>query len=222
MYHYVEDKIFLKRAQTLCSTFVKELEELLRNEYDINSQIFLVGSGARNMVTQNSNETIDFDYNLNVLSCPDWNDGRYIKESVQKALNRIMRNHKLADVEDSTSSLTTKRIHFAGVPCIKFKMDVCIVTQDTDGLWERLIHQKTGFVCYDRYIWNQAPNSKGYQEKAKQIKSVPGWWDQKVRPLYLERKNLYLCRNDKNHPSFLCYIEVVHDVYNTMKQKHIL
>lgn len=222
MYHYIENKDFLKRAQSSCSLFVKELEEVLRDKYDINSQSFLVGSGARNMVTQNENESIDFDYNLNIISCPNWNDAKYIKESTRKAFNMVMRNHNLDNVEDSTSSLTSKLIHFTDTPNIKFKIDVCIVTKNVDGLWERLIHQKTGFLYLDTYIWNIAPNSKNYQEKAKTIKSIPGWWEPILRPKYLDKKNLYLRRNDNNHPSFICYMEAINDVYNTMKQKGLL
>ena len=92
MYYFVEDKQFLKRAQSDCSATIKELETLLRNNYDINSQAFLVGSGARNMITQNENEGIDFDYNLNILSCPDWDNAKSIKETVRIAFNKILRN----------------------------------------------------------------------------------------------------------------------------------
>lgn len=221
MYHFVEDKQFLKRAQSYCSTTIKELETLLRNNYDINSQAFLVGSGARNMITQNENEGIDFDYNLNILSCPDWDDAKSIKETVRIAFNKILRNQGLNDAEDSTSSVTTKPMCFKNAPEIEFKIDVCIVTINNAGEWERLIHEKTGNTYYDRYYWNIAPNSKGYQEKARMIKSVPGWWNE-VRAKYLDRKNLYLRKGDNNHPSFVCYIEAVNDIYNTMRQKRIL
>ena len=47
MYRYVEDKEFLRRAQNCCSDLMHELEDELR-ENGINSQFFLVGSGARN------------------------------------------------------------------------------------------------------------------------------------------------------------------------------
>lgn len=222
MYHYIEDKQFLKRAQSSCSKDMQTLEQILREEYDINSQFFLVGSGARNMITQNENGSVDFDYNLNILSCPDWYDEKYIKESVRKVFNKVMRMQGLADVEDSTSSLTTKLMSFNNGPDIEFRIDVCIVTKNNNGIWERLIHNKTGFSSYDSYTWNTAQNSKHYQEKAKQIKSVPGWWTDVLRPKYLERKNRYLRHQDRNHPSFICYIEVVNDVYNEMKQKRIL
>lgn len=149
-----------------------ELEDELR-ENGINSQFFLVGSGARNMVTQNEEEAIDFDYNLNIIACEDFHDCKAIKHEVILAFNRIMRKNGLEDVDDSTSSITTKKIHFRDDPDIDFSMDVCIVTLETDGNWLRLIHEKGINSYYDRFYWNTAPNSKKYVDKAKAIKSVP-------------------------------------------------
>jgi len=220
MYNYVEDKEFLKRAQNCCSDLMHELEDDLR-EKGINSQFFLVGSGARNMVTQNGDEAIDFDYNLNILSCEDFHDCKAIKHAVIVAFNRVMQRNGLADVDDSTSSITTKKIHFRDDPDIEFSMDVCIVTEETDGSWLRLIHEKGMNTYYDRYYWNIAPHSKHYAEKAKAIKSVPGGWE-KVRVLYLKTKNRYLTQNDHNHPSFVCYIEAINNVYNQMRSKHLI
>ncbi len=220
MYNYVEDKEFLKRAQNCCSDLMHELEDTLR-EKGINSQFFLVGSGARNMVTQNGDEAIDFDYNLNILSCEDFHDCKAIKHAVIVAFNRVMQRNGLADVDDSTSSITTKKIHFRDDPDIEFSMDVCIVTEETDGSWLRLIHEKGMNTYYDRYYWNIAPHSKHYAEKAKAIKSVPDGWE-KVRVLYLRTKNRYLTQNDHNHPSFVCYIETINNVYNQMRSKHLI
>ena len=213
MYHYVQDKDFLRRAQSASSRMLKKVEELLRKEYKINSQIFLVGSGARNMVTQNESESIDFDYNLNIISCPDWEKPRSIKESVRKTMNRIMTNEGLGTVNDSTSCLTTKTISFKDSPENKWSIDLCIVTKDPDGNWQRLIHEKTGFAQYDRYFWNTTPNSEDYSYKAAKIKECPGWWNE-VRNSYLRIKNHYLQRYDYNHPSFVCYIEAVNEIYN--------
>lgn len=220
MYHYVEDKEFLRRAQSTCSSIMQELEELLRDDYGINTQFFLVGSGARNMVTQNANEPIDFDYNLNVFGGFDY-DERELKETVRKAFNKVMQGHNLSDVEDSTSSLTTSSIYFTDDPDIEFSMDVCIVTKDSDGLWHRLKHEKTGYTYYDKYYWNKIPCSRYNYDKAKEIKNVPGWWEV-VRQHYLIIKNDYLTSNDHDHPSVVCYIQAVSDVYNQMRQKKLL
>lgn len=220
MYHYVEDKGFLKRAQKTCSGLMAELKDKLR-ENGVNSQFFLVGSGARNMVTQNEQEPIDFDYNLSIISCEDINDCKAIKELVREAFNKVLRNNGLNDCDDSTSSLTTKKIYFTDYSLAEFSIDVCIVTRDKNGNWFRLKHDKGYNSYYDKYYWNESSNSDKYSEKAKAIKSVPGWWEV-VRKHYLDIKNDYLKKNDYNHPSFVCYIQAVNDVYNQMRQKRIL
>lgn len=220
MYHYVDDKDFLRRAQSTCSSIMQELEALLRDDYGINTQFFLVGSGARNMVTQNANESIDYDYNLNVFDGFDY-DEKSLREDIRNAFNKVMRKHNLRDVKDSTRPLTTGSIHFTDTPDIEFSMDVCIVTKDNGGLWHRLKHEK-GRVSYeDRYYWNKIPNSKNCSDKAKTIKSVPGWWEV-VREHYLIIKNKYLTSNDHEHPSVVCYFQAVNDVYNEMRQKKII
>ena len=220
MYYYVEDKQFLRRAQRDSSSMLTELvEELRRN--GMNSQFFLVGSGGRNMVTQNENGPFDFDYNLNILSCPNWNDARGIKEAVRKCFNKVMKNSGLSDIEDSTSSLSTGTICFRDTPNKKFSIDLCIVTQNNNVEWERLIHEKTGYTYCDRYYWNIAPNSNKYKAKTKAIKEVPGLWDV-VRGQYLKIKNHYLTHNDYNHPSFIWYIEAVNNVYNHLRQRKII
>ncbi len=220
MFHYVEDKDFLKKAQGTCSEIMKELEDELRQEF-INTQFFLVGSGARNMVTQNEDGPIDFDYNLNILMCNDFTDCKALKELARKSFNKVLRKNGLSDCDDSTSSLTTKPIYFTDDHSYEFSMDICIVTKDTRGLWNRLKHEKGSNSYYDRYYWNEAPSSKNYSKKADTIKSVPGWWEV-VREHYLKIKNKYLTKNDYNHPSFVCYIEAINQVYNQMNQKGII
>ena len=84
MYHFVEDKEFLKRVQESCVTDLNQLTKLLLEE-GISSQFILVRSGARNMVTQNENGDIDLDYNLVIQKCSNINDCRAIKETVRKA-----------------------------------------------------------------------------------------------------------------------------------------
>ena len=79
------------------------------------------------------------------------------------------------------------------------------------GQTARLIHEKTGCVLDDRYYWNIAPYSAQIREKADFIKKSGQWAD--VREQYLRLKNMYLSRIDRSHPSFVCYIEAVNNVY---------
>lgn len=219
MYHYIEDKAYLKRAQTYCSELLTDLvQELL--DKNISTQFFLVGSGARNMVSQNENEPIDFDYNLYVQKCNDINNCQSIKETIRKTFNKVLKAHNLYDCDDSTSSLTTKSIYFKDRPKIQFSIDLCIVAQNEKGAWFRIIHEKTGYTSNDRYFWNEAPNSKNIKAKAYDIKDAGKW--QLVRDEYLELKNTYLQKNDYTHPSFICYIEAVNNIYNHLRQKHII
>lgn len=210
-YKFVEDKEFLARVQKSCNDDMKEIESILRNEYDIGCQYFLIGSGAKNMITEDSNGIIDLDYNINVYNGMNY-DGKRLKTAVIYAANQVMKKNGLEDVNDSTSSIETKRVHFKDDPDKReFKTDVAIVTMK-DGKWFRLIHDK-GLL--ERYYWVPAPNSSDYQIKAKEIKEVPGMWLE-VREEYLRLKNLYLHRNDHSHPSFVCYIEAVNNVYSRL------
>lgn len=213
MYEYVDDKQFLSRMRSLCGDIMQDLCHTLKEEYDIGSSFSLVGSGARNLILQNSNQPIDLDYNLEITRIDDWENCRNIKECVRKAFNIVLREYGLSDCQDSTSVLTTGKLHFSNGNDTGFSIDVCIVCEDTDGNYHRLIHEKTGFTCYDRYFWNQAPHSRGIKEKADYIKSNGKW--ALVREQYKKIKNKYLTSNDYNHSSFICYIEAINNVYNS-------
>ena len=217
MYHWVEDKDFLKRSYGLCADLVNQLVMNLKN-YDIVASANIVGSKSRNMVTQNENGKIDFDFNLLVEDAEDY-EARWLKETVQKAFNEVLSRNDLDDCDDSTSALTTKTIQFRKGNQTAFSIDVCIVKRDRYGL-HRLIHEKTGIVQYDRYYWNLVSHSNRLQEMEEALK--PDYW-QEVRDTYLDKKNMYLQRPwDHSHPSFVCYIEAVNEVYNNKKWQGLL
>ena len=215
MYHYLDDKEFVSKMRTLCGDIMQDLCHILKEDYDIGATFYLVGSGARNLIMQNNNEPVDLDYNLEIIRGEDFEDCRYIKECVRKAFNKALNLNDLNDCEDWTSSLTSKPIYFTDGNDTEFKIDVCITVRDEDDIYYRLIHKKTGFVSYDEYYWNIAPDSKKIKEKVKYLKSC-GKWDL-VRQQYERIKNMYLTYNDNNHPSFICYVEAVNNVYNSRK-----
>lgn len=212
MFDYVKDKEFLSHMRNLCGEIMQDFCHYLKEDYDIGAIFYLVGSGARNLVIQNASLPIDLDYNLEIVKCEDFEDCRAIKESARKSFNKALQEYSLGDCEDSTSSLTTGKIHFVKGNPTEFSMDVCIVCRDTEEHFHRLMHQKTGFTYWDRYYWNEAPHSARIREKAEYIKKRGKW--ELVRKQYLNIKNKYLQQNDHNHPSFICYIEAVNNVYN--------
>ena len=214
MYHYIEDKEFLKRMKSLCSNIVNQLVQSINNDSVMTVEAHLVGSGARNLITQNANEPIDLDYNLCVLNVLEisFNNGQAIKEYIRKHFNKVLNQNGWGDCQDSTSALTTEYRHFTKGNKTEFKIDLAIVRESRYDL-ERLIHSKTGIVSLDQWYWNQVRDSKGLSDKVNKIKSENLWLE--VRKKYLEKKNMYLRGADiKNHPSFNVYIETINEIYS--------
>lgn len=213
MYHYIQDKNFLKRMKGTCCDIVNQLVQSINNDSVMTVKACIVGSGAKNLITQNENEPIDLDYNLCIVSAKSINimDGYEIKEYVRKQFNKVLYSNGWNDCQDSTSAFTTEKRFFKKGNKTEFSIDVAITCRYNNS-WQRLIHQKTGFVNLDRYYWNEVQDSGKLEEKVRIIKSEKLW--NKVRRIYLEKKNFYLCRNDHDHPSFIVYVEAVNQIYN--------
>ena len=191
----------------------KKTCELLRTK-GISAQFSLVGSGARNMITRNGDGPYDLDYNLLIMKAEERyrNDLRLLKETVRNALNRAERREFFSDAQDSTSCLTAL-LHFKDTPNVEFSFDVAITTKNKNGNYMRLIHNKNVYALgLDQYTWNEVPNSHQVKDRADKLKRAGLW--QKVRDRYLEKKNMYLFRQDHNHPSFVVYVEAVNEVYS--------
>ena len=212
MYDFVKDKEFLKNLKRTCGDIINQLVQAINNDDAMTVEANLVGSGAKNLITQNANEPIDLDYNLVILECKDINDTQSIKEYVRKEFNKVLNLNKWGDCSDSTSCLTTKKRYFTQGNKTIFSIDLAIIAEGNDCSWYRLIHEKTGSIDLDRWFWNQAPNSEQLNDKVAWLKSS-GYWNE-VRDTYLKKKNMYLSRHDNNHPSFNCYIETVNEIYD--------
>lgn len=211
MYKFVEDKSYLKQTYGECADIVNQLKQELK-KYGIESQMNVVGSYKRNMVTQNGKGSIDFDFNLLIEEAQRFRE-RDLKETIREALNEVLRRNGWEDSDDSRTALTIRPKNYRKRK-IPFTVDICIVKRDFHGQLHRLKHMKTGFVATDQYFWNAAPYSSDLKMKEEALK--PDYW-QEVRDTYLDKKDMYLTRNDKEHPSFVCYIEAVNEVYN----KHV-
>lgn len=212
VYHYVKDKEYIKRTYRTCADIVNQLVQHLK-KYGIDSEMSLVGSGGRNMITQNEKEAIDFDFNLEIVKTEDFSiyDGKKLKETIRKAFDKVLKKNGWGDCQDSTSALTTEQRVWNEGNKTPFSIDVCIIWIDTYARVNRLIHQKTGITCMDQYYWNEARNSQSIWKREYYIKDNNCWSE--VRRVYLEKKNLYLSRNDNEKNSFICFIEAVNEVY---------
>lgn len=212
MYHWIEDKEFLGRMRRECSDVVNRLVQNINNENYLEVEMQMVSSGAKNLETQNANELIDLDYNINIIDINgNINDCQKIKEYVRKEFNKALKSKGWGDCHDSKSALTTEKRHFIKGNKTEFSIDVAIVCEAKDT-WYRLIHEKNGCVSTDRWYWNEGQNSRGLTDKVNWLKENNCW--NEVRETYPKKKNMYLSRGDKNHPSFNCYVETVNEVYD--------
>ncbi len=200
------------RYKSDCSAVLKNTCHLLKGK-GISAQFTLVGSGARGLVTRNGNGPFDLDYNLEIIKAPKeyWNDLRMLKDTVRVALDNSEGFQCFSESNDSTSCLTAI-LHFNDSPEFEFSFDVALTTRNEKGNLMRLIHNKNiwGFG-YDQYVWNEIPNSHNIKEKADILKKNNMWLD--VRERYLVKKNMYLSRNDHDHPSFIVYVETINELF---------
>ena len=217
MYHWIEDKEFLKEMKYSCSDIVNRLVQAINKEGKMKVRQYLVGSGAKDMILQNADEPVDLDYNLEIISCSEFNinDGNSIKMYIQRKFDEVLDRLDLGHCQDSSSVLSTHKFrlskkHGKGSYPIGISIDICITYVDS-GMLHRLIHGKHGMIQYDTFIWNEAGITSGLDNKVQWLKSRNHW--KEVEDTYLKKKNMYLTRNDYNHPSFVVYIESVNEVY---------
>ena len=213
MYHYIQDKDFRKRLKSTCSGIVNQLVQSINKGSVMTVKACLVGSGAKNLVTQNANNPVDLDYNICIIDTKsiNINNGREIKEYIRKEFNSVLKINNWGDCQDSTSVLTTEQRTFNQGCKTAFSIDIAITFENDLG-WHKLIHKNTGLTIYDRYYWNEIPDSRQLEDKVYAIKLYHLW--NEVRNTYLDKKNFYLQRNDRTHPSFIVYIESVNQIYN--------
>lgn len=169
--------------------------------------IRLIGSGDKRLVTQNSDESFDLDYNIilqkdkkGLLDNP-----RQIKNIFISSFDKVLRKYVngYAHTSDSTSVVTVKIIQNK---TIKFSFDVAIIVEGNDGYFYRLTNDKIS----GRYIWNRVKNSANYFEKYQKIKEK-GLFP-KFKQRYLDLKNMHLSKQD-GVKSFSIFLETLNEVY---------
>ena len=215
MYYYVTDKEYLKQTYSICADIVNQLVQELKH-YEIDAYMATVGSKKRGLITQNEKESIDYDFNLFIENADAFRADE-LKRRVMDAFNEVLNRNDWGDCQDSTSALTTEQRVLKKGNKTPFSIDVAIVKEDAWGTLHRLKHNKTGIVALDQWYWNMAPNSQKLWDMEDYLK--PAYW-QLVRDAYLDKKNMYLTRNDHDHPSFVCYIEAVNEVYAQVRRQN--
>ena len=208
MYEYVGWKL-VQRYDRKCRKILEELRQVLREEYGIDSQISLVGSGARSMVTRNGNGPFDLDYNLILQSYPkEFNhDLGRLKRVIRETLTSISRGVNFFRGEDSPAVITMLLASPASKAPV-FHADLAILSKNVDGDFQRLIHNKQ--LLSGGYTWNKLRDSNRVGRRAAMLRQQ-GYWAE-VRKVYLDHKNWYL-RSLHDRTSFQVYVETVNEVF---------
>ena len=195
----------VKELEAWCMDILHAVQDEVREYFTFD--IRLIGSVDKRLVTQNSDESFDLDYNIilqkdkkGLLDNP-----KQIKDIFVARFNKVLKQYVSGYTHacDSTSVITAKIIRNNQ---IEFSFDVAIIVEGDDGYFYRLTHDKrTG-----RYIWNQVKQSANYFERFIEIKDRGYWMDFKQR--YLELKNIHLRRQD-GIKSFSIFLETLNEFY---------
>ena len=208
MYSYVP-KNESRRFRIFCSDKLNQLKQDLKKKgYEID--FYLVGSGMKNLVTRNENESFDLDYNIEFLniSIPQLNP-QELKDYIMSFLNGITVENETVfrNCQDSTSAITSRLI-FDGK--LHFSFDVAILAKNKDGDFCRLIHNKK--AAENSYHWDKIPKSKKVYKRFEKLK-MDGHFNE-LRDTYLNKKNFYLIHNDHYHSSFTIFKETVNQMWS--------
>ena len=213
MYHYVPNSV-VKPWRSFSADKMNQVKQMLKAKYDLDSDFYLVGSGAKNLVTQNENEPFDLDWNIEIYNLAEpTKKAEWLKTTIMDFLNDILEDTPFRNCQDSTSVITSSWTKKEG---LQFSFDIAILVQNSKGNFCRMIHDK----LMNRYYWLEVPDSKALYDRMDELKEN-GWW-QEIRDTYLEKKNMYLRRNDrKNHPSFNVLVETINEVWNKANHQRL-
>lgn len=168
-----------------------------------------IGSESLNMVTEDLKSNVGYDFDVNIEVNDD--EGNYtaeeIKQIIMKGFNKYNRYFRYDYCEDSSRVLTIK---------VKDRVNSRIVHSCDFAIVYNLNNGKQKYIRFNkaqnRYVWEDQP--RGYYEQRKKIIKLKkyGYWE-KVRNLYLEKKN----NNFNNKKSRHLRAEAINEIYN----KHI-
>ena len=205
MYKFANQKD-VKALAKWCESIIKEVQQKVKDY--VTFSFNLIGSGAKKLVTQNGNEAFDLDYNIIIQKDKQQliDNPKKLKNIIRTAFDEVLKENVEGynGAKDSKSVIT---IIFSDGLKRTFSFDVAIYIEADNGYMYRIINdRKTG-----RYIWNQVPKSRNYEERIQAIREKGYWEDFKTR--YLELKNIHQSRCQKNK-SFSIFLETLNEFYD--------
>ena len=129
----------VKELEAWCMEILHAVQDEVRDYFTFD--IRLIGSGDKRLVTQNSDESFDLDYNIilqkdkkGLLDSP-----KQIKDIFVARFNKVLKQYVPGYTHacDSTSVITAKIIRNNK---IEFSFDVAIIVEGDDGYFYRLCY----------------------------------------------------------------------------------
>lgn len=111
MYHYIKDKEFLSKLHSTCADIVNQLVVEINKDSVMKVSAYLVGSGAKKLITQNGNQEVDLDYNLEIMKTA-LNNCRDIKNYIMDMFDVVLERKGWGNCQDSTSVISTEYREF--------------------------------------------------------------------------------------------------------------
>ena len=202
MYHFAKQSK-VKELNQWCLAVLHKIQEEIKEYFTFD--IRLIGSGEKRLVTQNSDEAFDLDYNIilqkdkkRLLDNPKLIKEKFVDLFYKELKYRVNEHFHVCD----STSVVTVKITLCGT--IIFSFDIAIIVEGDDGYFYKLIHDKNT----NRYIWNRAKDSNNYFERFQNIKRNGQW--QKFKKRYLELKNMHLSR-EEDTKSFSIFLETLNE-----------
>lgn len=214
MYTYVtQQKVApcIKTCEAVFAELKTALKTALKSEVTV-SDIELIGSGARNMVTCDADDAVfDLDYNLKLgkLNGKWANNLLGLKSFIKSTLDKLLQkaaDYDFKDGSDSTSALTYEAFHKrSGKKAFGFDLAIFII-KDTKDSYLLLKHDKISNL----YILNERKIIQNQKEKAALIKKMQLWSN--LRERYLKYKN-----SSVEESSWELYQKALNEVYVNAK-----
>lgn len=159
----------------------------------------LVGSGKTRLITVDSNNHIDLDYNLIIqrdkVGISD--DPKELKSTIMDVFRECF--SKEVHVCDSTSAITIKSNKFI-IDGYKYSADFAVMFEGNDGYYYKLLFDKPNNV----YLWGRVRQSRNFGYKFSRLKEEGLWLEIKER--YISKKRT------SAKPSFSLLIETVNEL----------
>lgn len=210
MYSYVDQKL-VTPYKAVCEKKLREVQHSVRKRYKITMDIILIGSGAKKLITRNEREPFDLDYNMVLRKIPEayLKDLGTLKAVIRKECDKVFKE----DFSYGGDSVHAIRYRKTTNGKVVFRLDVGIHWIEAEQeMTKHLVRNKDN----SGWHWEERGDSSNIKTKVEAIGKAG--LRAKLEEIYLEKKNMYLKRQDDDHPSSVVYLEAVNEVFQLLKK----